>query len=239
MGCRERNEMPDADFDHLFLVARLAIKRGDRRPAERMFRTYRLEGGTHRTTTVTWEARRRAQKVADLLADHQSGDASNLPTSAANPWAAAQKFRKRDDPVINFKLTDGQIRSAETICRIFEETTRALLVWSVPLDSVVVDTSKKRKDPWLHLPAWVQRERVKVYLPWVEKWSRVKVIERPHQSLTAVELAMLILIEGHSARAIAISWRADQKRLRREFRKALDGYADIKRTAKRTYGSDL
>ena len=234
--------MPDADFDHLFLVARLAIKRGDRRPAERMFRTYRLEGGTHRTTTVTWEARRRAQKVADLLADHQSGDASNLPTGDINPWAAAQKFRKRDDPVINFKLTDTQIQAAESIQKIFQETTRAMAASSMPLDSIQVDTSKSRKDPWLALPAWVQRERVKVYLPWVEKWSRVHVIKRPHQSLNSVALVMLILIEGRSARAIAISWRADQKRLRREFRKALDGYADIKRTAKQAkaaHGPDL
>ncbi len=227
------------EFDHLYLVAQIAIKRGDRQPAERMFRTYLLEGGTHRTTKEAWEVRGRAQKFAALLAAPQARDASNLPAGADNPWAAAQKFRKRDDPVINFKLTDRQIRSAETIQRIFKETTRALSVRSVPLDSVVVDTSKKRKDPWLNLPAWVQRERVKVYLPWVEKWSQIHVIRRPHQTLTAVELAMLILIEGHSARAIAISWRADQKRLRREFRKALDGYADIKSTAKADQGPHL
>ncbi len=234
--------MQDAfDFDHLYLVARLAIERGDRRPAERMFRAYRLEGGKHRTTTETWEARGRVQKFAALLAGPQSGDASNLPTSAANPWAAAQKFRRydRDNPAINFKLTDRQIRSAESIQKVFHETTRALSAWQMPLDSIQVDTSKSRKDPWLALPAWVQRERIKVYLPWVEKWSRVHVIKRPHQSLTAVELVMLILIEGRSARAIAISWRADQKRLRREFRKALDGYADIKRTAKTARAQDL
>ncbi len=234
--------MPDADFDHLFLVARLAIKRGDRRPAERMFRTYRLEGGTHRTTTVTWEARCRAQKVADLLADPQSRDPSNLPSGDINPWAAAQKFRKRDDPTINLNLTDGQVRAAESIQKIFQETTRAMAAWSVPLDSIQVDTSKRRIDPWLSLPAWVHRERMNVYLPWRQRWSQVHVIRRPHQILSATELVELILIEGWSARAIAKSWRADQKRLRREFRKALDGYADIKRTAKQAkaaHGPDL
>ncbi len=231
--------MPEADFDHLFLVARLAIKLGDRRPAERMFRTYRLEGGTHRTTTVTWEARRRAQKVADLLADHQSGDASNLPTGDINPWAAAQKLRKRDDPVINFKLTDTQIQAAESIQKIFQQTTRALSAWQMPLDSIQVDTSKSRKDPWLSMSGWALNERIKVYMPWVSKWSQIRAINRQHHTLTAVELVMLTLIEGHSVRAIAKSWRADPKRLRREFRRALDGYADIKRTAKTARAQDL
>ncbi len=100
----------------------------------------------------------------------------------------------------------------------------------MPLDSIQVDTSKSRKDPWLELPAWVHRERIKVYLPWLERCGQIYVIERQYQSLTVVELVILLLIEGYSVRAIGKSWRADPKRLRRAFRQALDGYAELKPT---------
>lgn len=213
--------MPNADFPHLFLVARLAIQHGDRRPAERLFLAYR--GGKDKG---------KAQKVATLLANGSTSDVTQLLPGDINPWAAAQKLRRREKSNINFQLTDQQVRAAESIQRIFEETTRALSVWGMPMDSVQVDTSKKPPNPWLTLPGWVHHERMKVYHPWLEKWSKIHVIRRPHQTLSATELVTLILIEGHSVNAIGRSWRADPKRLRRRFRQALDGYAVIKRTAR-------
>lgn len=220
------------DFPHLFLVARLAMERGDRKPAERMLRTYRILGG--RDGDV--EARRRAQKLAALLANGSTVDASQLPPGdGSNPWAAAQKRRRRDAPAINFKLTNSQVQVAEAIEKIFTETTRALSAWNLPLGSIQVDTSRHRKDPWLALPDWVRHERIKVYLPWVERWSKILVIQRPHQTLSAVELVMLIVISGHSVRAIARSWNAGRDQIIRNFRRTLDGYADIKRTVRQEH----
>ena len=216
------------DFTHLFRVARIAMEKGDRGPAEQLLRTYRVDGVRHGNV----EARRKAQKLAVLLANGSTSDITQLLPGDINPWAAAQKLRHREKSNINFNLTDQQVRAAESIQRIFEETTRALSAWCMPMNSIQVDTSKKSPNPWLNLPAWVSHERMKVYLPWLQRWSNIHVIKRPHQTLSACELVALILVEGHSVNAIGRSWRADPKRLRRRFRQALDGYAEQKRTAR-------
>lgn len=212
--------MPDADFTHLFLVARLAIARGDRRPAETLFRSYRNGKDSHK-----------AQKVAALLGSNP--ESADLPPGLGpTPWAAAHKLRQRDNPVINFTLTGSQIQAADSIQKVFHETTRALSIWQMPMDSIQVDATKHRKDPWLSMPDWAINERISVYVPWLAWWGCVQVIERPHQTLNATELTMLIVIDGHSVNAIGRSWRADPKRLRHRFRQALDGYAKIKRAAR-------
>ena len=237
--------MPDPDFTHLFLVARLAIERGDRKPAERLLSQNRTQakwlednpGGTVelRGSRSWWRTRyqKQTQKVAAMLANGAAVDASQLPTGIGpNPWAEAHKLRHHDNPVINFALTDSQIQAAVSIHKIFEETTRALSIWHMPLDSIQVDTSKWRKDAWLSMPGWALDERINVYVPWLSEWGKVQAIKRPHQTLSATELTMLIVIDGHSVRAIGRSWKADPKRLRRSFRQALDGYAKIKRVAR-------
>ncbi len=234
------------EFEHLLRVAEGALARGDRRPAERLLATYRNEAralaahpGTHRKTRALrkeWlkAARRKAQKMAALLAGAPSGDAALLPTSGTPSPYAEIHVRRQRDPLANMTLTDTQADAANEIRDIFEATVRSLMPATLPPDSIRVDGSRAWKDPWLNLPPWVAERRVAVYLPWVGRYGRVCVARLETggfetDRLSAVDLVLTVLIDRVPFRRLERRFKLRHGVLGRAFREALDGYAHMAR----------
>ncbi len=234
------------EFEHLLCVARTALARGDRRPAERLLISYRDEvralagrPGTHRKTQALRKerlkrARLKSQKIAALLARAPTGDAALLPTSdAPSPYAEVHVRRQRD-PLANMRLTDTQAAAANEIRDIFEATVRSLMPATLPLDSIRVDGGRARKDAWLNLPPWVAERRAAVYLPWVGRYGRACVARLGTKGLetdrlSAVDLVLTVLIDRVPFRRLERRFKSRHGVLGRAFREALDGYAHMAR----------
>ena len=229
------------EFEHLLCVARTALARGDRRPAERLLITYRDEvralagrPGTHRKTQALRKerlkrARLKSQKIAALLARAPTADAALLPTSdAPSPYAEVHVRRQRD-PLANMRLTDTQAAAANEIRDIFEATVRSLMPTTLPLDSIRVDGGRARKDAWLNLPPWVAQRRVAVYLPWADRYGRAGVARLGTDRLSAVDLVLTVLVDRVPLRRLERRFELRHGVLGRAFREALDGYAHMAR----------
>lgn len=234
------------EFEHLLCVARTALARGDRRPAERLLIAYRDEvralagrPGTHRKTQALRKerlkrARLKSQKIAALLARAPTADAALLPTSdAPSPYAEVHARRQRD-PLANMRLTDTQAVAANEIRDIFEATVRSLMPATLPLDSIRVDGGRARKDAWLNMPPWVAQRRVAVYLPWVARYGRAWVARLGTEGLatdrlSAVDLVLTVLIDRVPFRRLERRFNLRHGVLGRAFRQALDGYAHMAR----------
>lgn len=229
-----------ADFDHLLRVAKRGAERGDLGPAEILLAMYRREAralerhpGVNGRIIARKEARLAVVRGAcrDIAALLGLRPCDTLPVGAGpNPWAEAQKARRKRDPLAYMKLTPRQEDAADEIRDIFEWTVRALVPGNMALDAIRVDTSVRKRDPWLELPDWVAERRVSVYVPWAMENSRVVVArgrERIHEFLSATSLVLSVLVGGHSLRYMGQVWRADRKRLGRAFHRALDGYCSI------------
>lgn len=234
------------EFEHLLCVARTALARGDRRPAERLLVAYRDEVRAlagqpvrHRKTQALRKerlkrARLKSQKIAALLARAPTGDAARLPTGGTpSPYAEAHVRRQRD-PLANMRLTDTQAAAANEIRDIFEATVRSLMPATLPPDSIRVDGGRARKDAWLNLPPWVAERRLAVYLPWVGRYGRACVAGLGTgglgaDSLSAVDLVLTVLIDRVPLRRLERRFELRHGVLGRAFREALDGYAHMAR----------
>ncbi len=259
------NTQHTADFDHLLRVCRTALKHGDRGPAERFLRRYlneakalgrrtvvlsgppvfigtpggiridkwKIRGGVHggKKRMLVDDARRKARRLAALLAEGEEGDLG----TGLNPWAEAQKARRRPDPLVYMKLTEEQVGTVDEIRAIFEATVRAVMPGNVALDAIRVDTSIKKRDPWLNLPQWIAQRRLDVYLPWVRCFGLLPVAPGRRQGIEVpcvVDMVLSVLIDRESFLRLSARWHIRQSTLSRMFRYALNEYSAIARAVR-------
>lgn len=213
-------------FRHALNCVKVGLERGDPGPAVVLFKA--KESEAKRNKVVFWrkKASEEAQELGKLIASFKL-DLSILP-AGNDPPPIWQTGKKRVDPLAYMRISGRQEFIINEIRFWHEVTVRALFsTGSKPMDVTRVDQSSKVPDPMEKIARYEGEDgtRWKRYLGWTRRQSRV-LTRAGGESLTATDMVLLIIIDRYSFRSVAKAWRADEKRLRREFREALDDYLD-------------
>ena len=210
-----------AEFRHLLSVARTAASRGDRRPAEVMFASYRAEAA-RAIAGFAVMAKEKARLMASVLASAPV-TVEALPTPFDNPPPAfAVRQPRLKDPVSYMPLGKLEIRAVLEIRAIHEATTKALQPHAPPPDALKVDANTRDFDPWRFFTDELATARKTRYLPWVERNQKRPAV--PSRVLSRADLALAVLVESKSLRQMEQTLEIGAGRLTEPFRATLRDY---------------
>ncbi len=227
----------DPVFAHLLEVSREAAGKGNRGPAEILFRSCetearlstRREEALARRLDESHAATRRAQEktrtVAQLL-----GRLTDPPTGPddASPFAVVKARRRRRDPLANLALDPAQAAAAGEIMAIFEAITRGLGTTVRPLLSERVDGGRNEKAPFDTMPDHLARAHKERYLPWTARRKNTvaerRIGDMTTERLSGVGLVIAVLVDKVPLRTIESLYRTRNGALAAKFRETLDDY---------------
>lgn len=227
----------DPVFAHLLEVSREAAGKGNRGPAEILFRscqaeaklsTRREEALAHRLGELhdaTLRAKEKAHTVAQLLEQ-----AATLPSGPddSSPFAVVKARRRQRDPLANLALEPAQAAAAGEIMAIFEAMTRGLGVTVRPLLSERIDGGGYEKTPFDAMPVRLARAHKERYLPWTARRKNAVAERRvggmTTERLSGVGLVVAVLVDKVPLRTIEGLYRTRNGFLAAKFREALDDY---------------
>ena len=230
---RTRNE--GVEFRHLYDVCSRALRLGNPQPAVILLRAYRdearmLENKDHRRLDFR-AARRKARRLAELLAEHQR-ETPQPGHDAESPHAAVHRRRQRD-PLANMALSPRQVRAAVEIRGVFEATVRGLTARIRPTDRPRVDVGKVPNAPFAGMPDDVAQARHDNYLPWVAAQQSV-VAKDEAGDLKTVDLVLSVIVDCTPLGRIERRYRIRHGILGKVLREALDDYANRAANKKKT-----
>ena len=230
------------DFKFLVDVARAALSRGDRRPADLLFTEIKgtikaLEGLTKGTPlrppsrqalSTTQKIRlgdlkQKLSVIAKIIATAPAG-IDILPTASNNPPQAYAEVRPHHiDPVRAMILSDRQAYAAKDIRWVFYETTKGLWCRNMEMTTDRVDVSSNLRDNFLEMSDALMEVRVKRYIPWTTRHQHV-VLRHSGDAISSFALMLSVHIDEVSIRALGRRFHVNKSRVRRLFVAPLDDY---------------